>query len=115
MNKNDSMRPWGFYENLTDSASHKVKRITVYPGKRLSLQSHMQRAEHWFVIEGNGRVTVGNKDIDLLPGQYVDIQIGDKHRIKNIGENNLVFIEIQTGDYFGEDDIERFEDDFGRV
>jgi mannose-6-phosphate isomerase len=92
-----------------------VKRITVYPGKRLSLQSHEQRAEHWYIIDGDALFTLNDREIRLLPGQAVDIARRDKHRIENTGARNLVFVEIQTGDYFGEDDIVRYEDDFGRV
>jgi mannose-6-phosphate isomerase len=115
LDSNDSHRPWGFFENLVDADNHKVKRITVYPGKRLSLQSHDRRAEHWFIVDGNALFTCNSRKIKIKPGQAVDIRRTDKHRIENIGTNNLVFIEIQTGDYFGEDDITRYEDDFGRA
>lgn len=115
MDNDGSQRPWGFYENLVDAENHKVKRITVYPGKRLSLQSHERRAEHWFMVDGDALFTRNDKEIRLLPGQAVDIALRDRHRIENTGTRNLVFIEIQTGDYFGEDDIVRYEDDFGRV
>lgn len=115
MDNNDSHRPWGFYENLIDASNHKVKRITVYPGKRLSLQSHEKRAEHWFIIEGEAVFTRNREEIRIKPGQAVDIARRDLHRIHNAGDTNLVFIEIQTGDYFGEDDIKRYEDDFGRA
>ena len=115
MDNNDSHRPWGFFENLVDADSHKVKRITVYPGNRLSLQSHDRRAEHWFIVDGNALFTCNNRKIKMKPGQAVDIRRKDRHRIENIGTKNLVFIEIQTGDYFGEDDITRYEDDFGRA
>ncbi len=115
MNDNGPRRPWGFYENLTDETNHKVKRITVYPGKRLSLQSHERRTEHWFVIEGTGEVALGERIVTLESGGHVDIPAGEKHRMANSGSGDLVFIEIQTGSYFGEDDITRYEDDFGRV
>lgn len=108
-------RPWGYYEVLADAADHKVKRIVVYPGKRLSLQRHRQRAEHWFLITGRAVVTRDQEELPLSPGEAVDIPRGARHRIRNPGPEELVFIEIQTGDYFGEDDIERFEDDFGRA
>ncbi|MBN1534814.1 MAG: phosphomannose isomerase type II C-terminal cupin domain [Spirochaetes bacterium] len=110
----DSVRPWGFYEILADTDSHKVKRITVLPGKRLSLQRHLKRSEHWFVVSGSAVVTCGPRDVAVAPGGYVDIPRGEDHRIRNDGDENLVFIEIQTGSYFGEDDIIRLEDDFGR-
>jgi mannose-6-phosphate isomerase-like protein (cupin superfamily) len=111
----DNVRPWGFYENLADTDTHKVKRITVLPGKRLSLQRHLKRTEHWFVVSGSAVVTCGGREIALGPGGYTDIPRGESHRILNNGTGNLVFIEIQTGSYFGEDDIIRLEDDFGRA
>jgi mannose-6-phosphate isomerase len=109
-------RPWGFYEVLSgDGGNHKVKRITVWPKKRLSLQMHNKRKEHWIVISGRARVTLGKDEITLEPSGTVDIPFGTVHRIENIGDEPLVFIEVQQGDYFGEDDILRLEDDFGRV
>jgi len=108
-------RPWGFYRVLADEEDHKVKRIVVYPGKRLSLQRHRRRAEHWYVLRGRALVTLDGREIPLEPGQSVDIPRGTVHRVMNPGKEELAFIEVQTGDYFGEDDIERLEDDFGRV
>jgi len=108
-------RPWGFYVILADEPDHKVKRITVYPGNRLSLQCHRRRSEHWHVISGSCVVTLDSETIPLSGGQSVDIPLGAVHRIENTGDVNLAFIEVQRGDYFGEDDIERIEDDFGRV
>ena len=108
-------RPWGFYTVLSDMKDHKVKRITVYPGKRLSLQRHKLRSEHWHIICGKGLVSLDDKDIEISKGESVDIERETLHRIRNMGEEDLVFIEVQQGDYFGEDDIERIEDDFGRV
>lgn len=113
--KEENQRPWGFYEVLADAPGHKVKRITVYPEKRLSLQRHQRRSEHWHVIAGEAIVTRGEEQIHLKPGESVDIPLGSAHRMKNPGNRDLVFIEVQRGDYFGEDDIERLEDDFGRV
>jgi len=107
-------RPWGFYIVLSDEPDHKVKRIVVYPGKRLSFQRHRRRSEHWHIVNGEALVTLNDKEIPLKKGESVDIPLGAAHRIKNTGTKNLVFIEIQQGDYFGEDDIERLEDDFGR-
>ena len=107
-------RPWGYYEVLSDEADHKVKRIVVYPGQRLSLQRHQQRAEHWFVTQGAGVVTLNGTEIGLAAGQAIDISRGAWHRIGNQGGEDLAFIEIQTGGYFGEDDIERRADDYGR-
>ena len=108
-------RPWGFYEVLSDRTDHKVKRITVSPGMRLSLQRHRRRSEHWHVVAGEPVVTVDGQDVRLVPGDSVNIHCGAVHRIHNPGEGRVVFIEVQRGDYFGEDDIERFDDDFGRV
>ena len=108
-------RPWGFYEILSDRSDHKVKRITVYPGKRLSYQRHRQRSEHWHVVSGNAVVTLNERDIPLAEGESIDIPCGGAHRIANPGERNMVFIEVQKGTYFGEDDIERLEDDYGRA
>ena len=114
MNKTEH-RPWGFYEVLSDDEDHKVKRITVEPGKRLSLQRHKQRREHWFIIYGESVVTVGDKETKVESGQAIDIPQGLLHRIANTGRGRLVYIEVQLGSYFGEDDIERVEDDYGRV
>ena len=108
-------RPWGYYIILADEPDHKVKRIIVYPGKRLSLQRHQRRSEHWHVIKGEAVVTLDNDTITLKSGESVDIQLGARHRIENTGKEDLAFIEVQRGDYFGEVDIERFEDDYGRL
>ena len=108
-------RPWGYYVVLADEPDHKVKRIVVYPGKRLSLQRHFRRAEHWLVLKGRAMVTLDSRELSLGPGQAADIPLGTAHRIQNPGPEDLVFIEVQRGSYFGEDDIERLEDDFGRV
>ncbi len=107
-------RPWGCYEVLADAADHKVKRITVHPGRRLSLQRHRRRSEHWYVVRGEALAIVAGKEIPLAPGQAADIPAGAEHRMANRGRDNVVFIEVQTGEYFGEDDIERIADDFGR-
>jgi mannose-6-phosphate isomerase-like protein (cupin superfamily) len=111
----ESSRPWGFYKVLDESPGYKIKRIQVHPGKRISLQRHRQRLEHWTVVEGRGVVTRGGECRALAPGDSVDIGRGVIHRIENQGACPLVFIEVQRGDYLGEDDIERFEDDFGRA
>ena len=110
-----SSRPWGRYEILQESRSHKVKCIWVSPGKRISYQRHHKRAEHWFIVAGSARVTLNAVVSEIKAGQTVDIAIGDLHRIENIGTDDVVFIEVQSGSYFGEDDIERIEDDFGRT
>lgn len=111
----DGQRPWGSYVVLDDGPDAKVKRITVDPGQRLSLQLHHHRAEHWVVVRGEAVVTVGDDEHLLGPGQAVDIPTGTAHRIRNPGDGTLVFVEVQLGDYFGEDDIVRLDDDYGRT
>ncbi len=108
-------RPWGYYQVLSDEADHKVKRIVVYPGKRLSLQRHRHRDEHWYMLGGEAIVTIGSDDLHVKSGQSVDIPRETLHRITNSGTEPVMFIEVQTGESFGEDDIERVEDDYGRV
>lgn len=115
MTGNEDHRPWGYYQVLSDETDHKVKRIVIFPGKRLSLQRHQQRAEHWFVVKGSALVSRGQEQVRLRAGECVDIPLGAVHRIENSGKENLVFIEVQSGNYFGEDDIERIEDDYGRA
>jgi mannose-6-phosphate isomerase len=109
-------RPWGSYTVLEDAEDYKVKRIEVLPNKRLSYQKHSRRSEHWFVIRGIAKVTLNGVEKLVKKGETVDIPVETAHRVENpeAGEM-LVFIEIQTGDYFGEDDIVRLEDDFGRT
>lgn len=108
-------RPWGSYTVLEDRASHKVKRIEVAPGKRLSYQRHTYRAEHWFIVTGDAQVTLDGAELRLGAGQAVDIPRRAAHRIANAGTGTLVFVEVQHGDSFDEDDIERLDDDFGRA
>lgn len=107
-------RPWGNYTVLSDEPDHKVKRLVVYPGKRLSYQTHSRRAEHWFVVKGTATVTLDGETVTVPEGSAVDVAVGAAHRVANEGDDDLVFIEVQVGDYFGEDDIVRLEDDFGR-
>jgi len=108
-------RPWGNYTVLEEGSTFKVKRIEVLPGKRLSYQKHSQRAEHWFVVEGTAQVTLDDRDITVGAGEAIDIPIGSAHRVQNPGEETLIFIEVQRGNYLGEDDIVRLQDDFGRT
>ncbi len=108
-------RPWGYYTTLYETESYKVKKIVVYPGKRLSLQSHKFRTEHWVIAKGNAKVQVNTDTFELERDEYVYIPLQAKHRIENIGDEDLEFIETQIGSYLGEDDIIRYEDDFGRV
>lgn len=107
-------RPWGHYENLHEGDDHRVKELVVNPGERLSLQKHQRRAEHWTLVSGEALVTVGDQQIRLKPGESVDIPRGAVHRVMNPGDIPLVLVEVQRGDYFGEDDIIRLEDDYGR-
>ncbi len=129
-------RPWGWYESIDEKSygagstetGNKVKRICVHPGQRLSLQKHAQRAEHWLVVRGTARVTLGQADgetagladgqtyreFDLTPGQHCDIAPGQVHRLSNLGSEPVEIIEVQMGAYLGEDDITRLQDDFGR-
>ena len=108
-------KPWGGYEVLSDAPTHKVKRLTVEPGQRLSYQRHAQRAEHWFVVGGEGVVTIDGREQAVRAGTAIDVPVGAAHRIASTGTEALVFVEVQHGSYFGEDDIERLDDDYGRV
>jgi len=111
----ENVRPWGRYDVLHSANDHQVKTITVLPRQRLSLQAHERRAEHWVVVRGAAVATLDGRDIPLAGGDHICIATGSIHRMKNPGPEPLVFIEVQVGDYFGEDDITRFEDDFGRT
>ena len=115
MSEDHEERPWGFYTVLDDASHHKVKRIEVRAGRRLSYQRHARRAEHWFIVSGTAEITLDGTSFRRGPGTAIDIPTGAAHRIANLAQDALIFIEIQHGDYFGEDDIERLEDDFGRV
>lgn len=108
-------RPWGTFTVLDEAQGFKVKRIEVLPGKRLSYQKHAQRAEHWFVVQGTAKVTLDDQDLSVPTGHAIDIAVGAAHRVENAGDELLVFIEVQQGNYLGEDDIVRLQDDFGRT
>lgn len=108
-------RPWGSFTVLDKGENFKVKRLEVLPGKRLSYQRHKHRAEHWFIVRGIAKVTLNGDEIIVRIGEAIDIAMGSAHRVENAESDLLVFIETQTGDYFGEDDIERLDDDFGRA
>jgi mannose-6-phosphate isomerase len=110
-----SERPWGRYEVLQETSTHKVKCIWLNPSSRLSYQRHKHRAEHWLIIKGFGEVTIDGKVSKVATGDTVDFAAGVLHRLTNTGTEEIVFVEVQTGSYFGEDDIERLEDDFGRA
>ncbi len=108
-------RPWGMYIVLDEGENYKVKRLEVLPGKRLSYQQHSRRSEHWFVVSGTAKVTLNGNEFLVKTGESIDIPVGTPHRLMNPDDDKLlVFIETQTGDYFGEDDIKRLDDDFGR-
>ena len=108
-------RPWGFYESLIDEERWQVKIINVNPGASLSLQMHHHRAEHWVVVSGTAKVEINEKKVTLHENQSSYIPIGSKHRLSNPGKIPLKLIEVQSGSYLGEDDIERFEDNYGRI
>lgn len=108
-------RPWGWFETLSEGDRFKVKRIVVLPGAALSLQSHRYRAEHWIVVEGTARVTLGERVSLVSENQSIYIPLGEKHRLENPGAAPMVLIEVQTGSYFGEDDIIRYEDIYART
>jgi mannose-1-phosphate guanylyltransferase / mannose-6-phosphate isomerase len=107
-------RPWGTYATLKQEDGYQVKRITVAPGQKLSLQYHHKRAEHWVVTQGKAIVQVGDEEFETGPGEYRYIPMGEKHRLTNIGHDELVLIEVQVGSYLGEDDIVRLEDIYNR-
>tara|TARA_R110000796_G_scaffold138172_1_gene254234 strand:+ start:453 stop:791 length:339 start_codon:yes stop_codon:yes gene_type:complete len=107
-------RPWGYYEILKEKTNYKVKRITVKPGERLSYQYHHKRSEVWTIVSGEAHVTLNDEVFHYLYGETIIIPQGTKHRVLNKGLDNLVFIEVQHGSYFGEDDIVRIEDDYNR-
>jgi mannose-6-phosphate isomerase len=108
-------RPWGSFTVLDEGEGYKVKRIEVLPGKRLSYQKHSRRAEHWMIVRGLAKATLDGCEILLHAGEVIDIPIGSAHRVENPGDERMIFIEIQRGEYLGEDDIVRLQDDFGRI
>lgn len=108
-------RPWGYFTNIYEDSKFKVKTIVIKPGKRLSLQKHMHRSEHWVVVKGTATVQIDDKEFILRPNESTYIPIGSKHRLSNFGKIPLVVVEVQVGEYLEEDDIIRFQDDFGRI
>jgi len=108
-------RPWGSFYVLDEGAGFKVKRLVVRPQGRLSLQSHKHRWEHWTVVAGKATVTVGDTVKTMTPGQSIDIRLGDRHRLENFGVDDVAVIEVQFGDYLGEDDIVRYDDVYDRI
>ncbi len=108
-------RPWGSFTVLEEGRGYKIKRIEVGPGHRLSLQMHHHRSEHWIVVSGTARVTCGDNEIMLTPNQSTYVPQCTSHRLENPGTIPLVLIEVQNGEYLGEDDIVRFQDDYART
>nr|WP_314495313.1 phosphomannose isomerase type II C-terminal cupin domain [uncultured Chryseobacterium sp.] len=108
-------RPWGKYYVLADEPHYKLKRIEVDPGQKLSYQYHNKRQEQWTVIEGDATVVLNGDEIKLSYGESISIPLGEKHRMMNLSNKPVVFIEVQTGTYFGEDDIVRLEDEYDRA
>jgi mannose-6-phosphate isomerase len=108
-------RPWGTYTVLEENSHYKIKRIEVLPGQRLSLQKHHHRSEHWIVVSGSALVTCGEKEFMVNINESTFIPIGEQHRLQNPGKIPLVIIEVQSGEYLGEDDIVRFQDDYQRA
>jgi len=108
-------RPWGSFTTIDNGEGFKIKRIVVKPGQSLSLQRHQRRSEHWVVVSGRAQVTRALEQASLGKNQSTYIPMGEKHRLANPGDEDLVIIEVQCGDYLGEDDIERFEDVYGRA
>ena len=112
--KNVFERPWGRFIVLEDKSNYKLKRIEVNPGHRLSYQYHNKRSEVWTIVKGYGEIIIDGKSINIKYGQCIKINEKSKHRIFNNSDSLLVFIEVQTGTYFGEDDIVRIQDDYSR-
>lgn len=108
------IRPWGSYLVLDENQYSKIKIITVKPKGKLSLQYHNKRSEHWYVVRGSGLFTLGDTQTTISSGNSVDIPLGEKHRIENTGNEDLIFVEVQTGESFEETDIVRINDDYGR-
>ncbi len=108
-------RPWGHFDSIDSGKRHQVKRITVKPGEKLSLQLHYHRSEHWIVVCGTARVTCGTREEMLNENESIYVPAGTIHRIENPGKIDLDIIEVQSGAYLGEDDIVRFEDTYGRA
>lgn len=109
------VRPWGRFELLHDNDQFKSKTLTVDPGEQLSYQAHQKRTEHWIIVNGEAEVTLDDRILNVGPGCHVHIPVGTKHRIRNTGTFPLQFVEIQLGEYFGEDDIVRYSDAYGRI
>lgn len=108
-------KPWGSYTNLLDEEYTKVKKIVVNPGEAPSYQYHFKRSEVWVIVKGTAEIKIDDNVMTHVVGDIIKIPKEAKHQVTNIGEDNLIFIEVQLGEYFGEDDIVRLEDNYGRV
>jgi mannose-6-phosphate isomerase len=108
-------RPWGLFYVVHNEKHYKIKRLEIFPGKRLSYQYHTKRSESWIIIQGNPLITLDDKVFNYKEGDTVLIGNGTKHRIENIEQKDVIIIEVQTGTYFGEDDIIRIKDDYNRI
>ncbi len=108
-------KPWGTYEVLLDEERYHLKRLTVNPGEMTSLQSHDHRQEHWVIVNGEGTIVLADEEKPVTYGDHIHVKTGQKHRIQNNGENDLVLIEVWTGEAMDENDIERFADAYGRI
>jgi mannose-6-phosphate isomerase len=115
IDRETDVRPWGSYTVLDSNDVFKVKRIEVLPGRRLSYQRHAHRSEHWFVVTGDGLATLDGRTMPVHAASTIDVPVGVAHRIENTGSTVLVFIEVQHGESFAEEDIVRLDDDFGRA
>ena len=111
----ENIRPWGRYDILETGEGFQVKCIVVEPGQRLSYQRHQHRSEYWVIVDGEAEVTLNDVIHHFSKDSVVIVPLQAKHRVKNVGTTPLVFIETQLGVYLGEDDIERFDDDYGRI
>jgi mannose-6-phosphate isomerase-like protein (cupin superfamily) len=108
-------RPWGSFENLLDSNLCKVKQIVIKPDQAPSYQYHHKREEYWIIVQGNGQLTLNDEIQSVKPGDVIHVPKLAKHQIKNVDSQDLIFIEVQLGEYFGEDDIVRLKDSYGRI
>ncbi|MBI4432686.1 MAG: phosphomannose isomerase type II C-terminal cupin domain [Candidatus Omnitrophica bacterium] len=115
MENKSEQRPWGKYEIIYQGPGVQVKCVEVNPGKRLSLQKHKHRSEQWIFVQGAGSVTLDGREMEVARGSVAQVPVEQSHRVHNKGNQPLRFIEVQLGDYLGEDDIVRLEDDFGRA
>jgi len=114
MTNHKEARPWGTFENLLDRDYCKVKEIIIRPTEAPSYQFHYKRNETWVIVRGAGTLTLDDQESTVGPGQTIQVPTGTKHRLRNTGSEDLVFIEVQWGEYFGEDDIVRLDDDYNR-